>query len=66
MEKAFQTMRDRPDRLVLDIQAMQTRAHALGLHMTAHALNNAMNVCGWEQAGDTDAAAKAARGERTK
>lgn len=50
--------------LVLDIQAMQSRAHRLGLPITARALNNAMNASGWEQAGDFLQAAKAAVADR--
>lgn len=64
--REFQGLRDSPQRLVLDIQALQMRAHKLGLHITGRAINNAMNVCGWEQAGDADAASKAMHGERTK
>jgi len=50
--------------LVLAIQNLQTTAHGCGMIITAHALNRAMNAAGWEQAGDVDEAAQAAKGER--
>ena len=56
-------MRDNPHRLILDLQAAQVRAHKLGLHITAQVLNNAMNTCEWEMAGDHVSAGKAAHGE---
>jgi hypothetical protein len=34
--------------LVRHLQVLQGEAHRLGFHETAHALNEAMNKCGWE------------------
>ena len=45
--------------LVGDIQALESRAHRLGVHVSAHALNRAKNALGWEMAGDIDQAGKA-------
>lgn len=40
-------------RLVLrDIEALEQRAHKLGLYPAARALNNAKNAVGWQMAGD--------------
>ena len=50
--------------LLQDLQEIESRAHHLGLHVTAHALNRAKNACGWELAGDTEMAEKASRDER--
>lgn len=50
--------------LLGDIQALESRAHRLGMTITGHALNNAKNAAGWELAGETALAGKAARGER--
>ena len=47
-----QIKRDDADKLVLELQAMQTRARACGLYVTARGLNRAMNAAGWEIAGD--------------
>lgn len=41
---------DTEEKLILDLQAMQTRAHALRMPSTARALNAAMNAAGWELA----------------
>ncbi len=49
--------------LILDIQALENRAHRLGLHATAHALNSAKNASGWEIAGEPEKAGMAARGD---
>lgn len=54
------------DGIVAEIQALETRAHQFGLHVTGRALNQAKNACGWEVAGDTLMAGKAALGERPK
>ncbi len=51
------------DKLVLEIDALQSRAHEIGMHVTGHALNRAKNVCGWEFSGDIEQAAKAAKGD---
>lgn len=51
-------------RLVGDIQALESRAHRLGMTITGHALNNAVNAAGWELAGEAELAGKASRGER--
>lgn len=50
--------------LIDDIQALESRAHRLGMTVTGHALNNAKNAAGWELAGEPILAGKAARGER--
>ncbi|HEX5244078.1 MAG TPA: hypothetical protein VFW23_12510 [Tepidisphaeraceae bacterium] len=52
------------DNLLRDLQDIQSRAHRLGMHVTAHALNRAMNALGWEIAGDVEKAGKASRDER--
>lgn len=52
------------DKLVLEIDALQKRAHEIGLHVTGHALNSAKNACGWEFSGDIEQAGKAARSDR--
>lgn len=52
--------------MVQEIQDIETRAHGLGMHVTAHALNRAKNALGWELAGDIVQAGKAARGEERK
>lgn len=52
------------DMMIRDIQALESRAHRLGLHVTAHALNNAKNAIGWELAGNIEAAGMAARNDR--
>jgi hypothetical protein len=44
---------------ILDIQAMQGRAHRLGMVATAHALNKAMNDAGWELAEQVEASNRA-------
>ena len=51
------------DQLILDIQALESRAHRLGLHATGHALNSAKNAIGWEMAGEPEKAGMAARGD---
>lgn len=50
--------------LLSDIQALESRAHRLGMTVTGHALNNAKNAAGWELAGETEFAGMASRGER--
>lgn len=52
--------------VLLKIEELEQRAHRMGLHTTAHILNNAKNALGWEMAGDLVAAAAAGRGEREK
>lgn len=49
--------------LVQDLQEVESRAHGLGMHVTARALNRAKNAAGWEIAGNIDEAARAARKE---
>jgi DhnA family fructose-bisphosphate aldolase class Ia len=46
--------------MIQEIQEIESRAHALGMHVTAHALNRAKNALGWEIAGDAEQAGKAA------
>jgi hypothetical protein len=55
---------DTAERLLAGIQQLESRAHILGLTITARSLNNAKNTCGWELAGNTDRADKSTRGER--
>lgn len=50
--------------LIQDIQEIETRAHDLGMYVTAHALNNAKNTLGWEIAGNINVAGIAAKGQR--
>lgn len=50
--------------LLTKIQECETEAHALGLVITAHTLNNAKNACGWEAAGEVEQAAAASKGIR--
>lgn len=50
--------------IINELQALETRAHAAGLTVTGHAINNAKNAAGWERAGDIVMAGKAARGKR--
>jgi hypothetical protein len=50
--------------LVAAVQAAETEAHALGLHVTAHTINNAKNACGWEFSGNIEVAALASKGRR--
>lgn len=52
--------------LLGDIQALENRAHRLGMTITGLALNNAKNAAGWEMAGETTLAGNAARGERAE
>lgn len=49
--------------LVNDIQALESRAHRLGLSYTARGLNRAKNAAGWELAGENQHAARSVRGE---
>lgn len=50
--------------MVQEIQELETRAHGLGMHVTAHALNKAKNALGWELAGEVEQAGRAALNER--
>jgi len=50
--------------LLGNIQALESRAHQLGMTITGRALNNAKNAAGWELAGETMRADEATRGER--
>jgi len=50
--------------LLQDLLEMEMRAHDIGMTITAHALNNAKNAAGWELAGDSIQAGRAARGLR--
>lgn len=36
------------DKLILDLQRLQKDAADIGLFETMHAINKAMNICGWE------------------
>lgn len=46
-------------RLIEDVQLLESLAHARGLHVTAHALNRAKNALGWEMTGNIEQAGKA-------
>jgi hypothetical protein len=48
-------------KFICDLQSLQTRAHALGLHQTGKKLNEAMNVGGFEQADIDKRSAKSLR-----
>lgn len=50
--------------LISEIERLERVAHDKGCTVTARALNNAKNACGWEAAGNIELAGKAARGER--
>jgi len=56
--------REMANDLVRAIEIDEQRAHKLGMHVTAHALNRAKNALGWEIAGDIEQAGRAARDER--
>lgn len=60
----YRSARELQNDLVREVQRVEARAHQLGLHVTAHALNRAKNALGWEIAGDVAQAGKAARDER--
>ena len=51
--------KDDPSDLLLDINALEMRANALGLFPCARALNNAKNAAGWQLAGNISRAAEA-------
>jgi hypothetical protein len=55
--------RELQDELVWYIQAAETRAHDIGLHVSGRALNRAKNACGWEISGDVLKAAAASKPE---
>jgi hypothetical protein len=46
------------------LEQLTLDARTAGLFVTARALTNAKNACGWEAAGDLIAAGVAARGDR--
>lgn len=50
--------------LLADIQRLENMAHSLKMTITARGLNQAKNALGWEMAGCTKQAAKAASGIR--
>ena len=52
------------EKIVAKLQELEQQAHHAGLTVTGLAINNALNACGWEQAGEIVMAGKAARGER--
>lgn len=60
----FQGLRDTPKRIIADIQALEDRAHKLGMTITAQTLNRAGNVAGWWLSGNQDMEIKAQSGER--
>lgn len=62
--KATRKLTAEMNAIVADIQSLESRAHKVGLTITGHALNNAKNTVGWEIAGNTDRATKAAKGDR--
>lgn len=51
-------------KLLAQLQSLETEAHKIGMTATAHAINNAKNACGWEMAGNIVMAGKASRGQR--
>lgn len=50
--------------VIAQIEALEHVAYERGLLITARALNQAKNACGWEIAGNAGLAAKAAVGKR--
>lgn len=48
----LEAAKDDPSQLLLDIDALERRANALGLFPAARALNNAKNAAGWQLAGN--------------
>lgn len=52
--------------MIQDVEELERRAHDLGMHVTAHALNRAKNALGWEIAGDVERAGMASRDERPR
>ena len=58
---SVQVDRAKADKVVLELQALRSRAHDCGLHVTAHTLHRAMNAAGWEIAGDVVQAGEASR-----
>lgn len=50
--------------LIQEIEEIEQRAHRLGMHVTAGALNRAKNALGWETIGDVKRAGEAARDQR--
>lgn len=42
--------------VVSKLQEIETEAHSVGLHATAHFINAAKNKCGWEIAGEPEKA----------
>lgn len=50
--------------VLAEIEAVERKAHAAGLTITAHTLNNAKNAAGWEMAGELEHAAAASKGIR--
>lgn len=61
---AAQANRAARQMLLQAIQELELHAHGIGMTITGRVLNNAKNAAVWELAGNTDMAAKAARGER--
>lgn len=55
-----QKHRERFDALVAAIQALETEAHDIGLHITAGALNRSKNAAGWEATGSPGSISMAA------
>ena len=49
-----------------EIESLEQEAHRIGAHVTARALNQAKNALGWEMAGNTIYAGRAAVGQRVQ
>jgi hypothetical protein len=52
--------------MIEEIQELEIRAHNLGMHITARALNEAKNALGYELARDHKQAVLASRGQRIR
>jgi hypothetical protein len=62
--KQFRSSAELRRDLLKEIERCEQRAHQIGMHATAHALNNSKNACGWEMAGNLEMARKASKGLR--
>ncbi len=60
------TQRSHGSGLLAHIEAAERQARADGFPLVAQVLNNAKNTLGWEMSGNHEAAALAARGERSR
>ena len=59
MTKVKEPNRAAAEQLGFDLQNLESRAHRLGLHVTARGVNRAKNALGWEMAGEIEQAGEA-------